>query len=117
LRRFRIAFVEVPRKNGKTTLAAGIGLFPNIPSQMIESHWRDAVRELADRVGAGGPTKLTDAVLAGSQEDARLLSNFMAEKPRQTTDDLLKQIRDILAARLGRMGEPMVADFGGGGDF
>jgi phage terminase large subunit-like protein len=27
LRRFRIAFVEVPRKNGKTTLAAGIGLY------------------------------------------------------------------------------------------
>jgi phage terminase large subunit-like protein len=26
-RRFRIAFVEVPRKNGKTTLAAGIGLY------------------------------------------------------------------------------------------
>jgi phage terminase large subunit-like protein len=26
-RRFRIAFVEVPRKNGKTTLAAGIALF------------------------------------------------------------------------------------------
>ncbi len=27
LRRFRIAFVEVPRKNGKTTLAAGIALY------------------------------------------------------------------------------------------
>lgn len=27
LRRFRIVFVEVPRKNGKTTLAAGIALF------------------------------------------------------------------------------------------
>jgi phage terminase large subunit-like protein len=27
LRRFRIAFVEIPRKNGKTTLAAGIGLY------------------------------------------------------------------------------------------
>ena len=27
LRRFRIAFVEVPRKNGKTTLAAAIGLY------------------------------------------------------------------------------------------
>lgn len=26
-RRFRIVFVEVPRKNGKTTLAAGIGLY------------------------------------------------------------------------------------------
>lgn len=26
-RRFRIAFVEVPRKNGKTTLAAGVGLY------------------------------------------------------------------------------------------
>ena len=26
LRRFRIAFVDVPRKNGKTTLAAAIGL-------------------------------------------------------------------------------------------
>jgi phage terminase large subunit-like protein len=26
-RRYRIAFVEVPRKNGKTTLAAGIGLY------------------------------------------------------------------------------------------
>ena len=26
-RRFRTAFIEVPRKNGKTTLAAGIGLF------------------------------------------------------------------------------------------
>jgi len=27
LRRFRLAYVEVPRKNGKTTLAAGIGLY------------------------------------------------------------------------------------------
>lgn len=27
LRRFRFAYVEVPRKNGKTTLAAGIGLY------------------------------------------------------------------------------------------
>jgi hypothetical protein len=87
-----------------------------ISPQMFEAGWRDAVKELADRVGAGGPTKLTDAVLAGSQEDARLLSNFMADNRRQTTDDLLKQIRDILAARL-RMGEGAVADFGGGGDF
>jgi phage terminase large subunit-like protein len=27
LRRFRLAYVEVPRKNGKTTLAAGVGLY------------------------------------------------------------------------------------------
>jgi phage terminase large subunit-like protein len=27
LRRFRVAYVEVPRKNGKSTLAAGIGLY------------------------------------------------------------------------------------------
>jgi len=27
LRRFRTAFIEVPRKNGKTTLIAGIGLY------------------------------------------------------------------------------------------
>jgi hypothetical protein len=78
--------------------------------------WRWADKEVADRVGAGGSTRLTDAVLAGSQEDARLISNFMADNRRQTTDDLLEQIRDILAARL-RMGEAGVADFGGGGDF
>lgn len=94
--------------------------FPDIGPQMIAAHWRDAVRELADRVGAGGPTKLTDAVLAGSQEDARLLSNFMSGASRQTTDDLLKQIRDILAARLGgRLPEappprPVIAVPGGG---
>ena len=61
--------------------------------------------------------RLPDAVLAGSQDDARLLSNFFAGSQRQTTDDLLKQIMYLMQAvkdNTGRMAEqkPQVADVG-----
>ena len=60
--------------------------------------WQDAVKEVADRLGVGAHPRLPDAVLEGSQEDARLLTAFLSGQQKQTTDDLLTQIRDILTA-------------------
>lgn len=80
--------------------------FKLIKPEMAELGWRDAVKEVADRVGAGGPAKLTEAALAGTHEDARLLSNFFAgQQGPRTTEDLLQQIRDILAQKLGKIAE------------
>lgn len=85
--------------------------------------YRDMVTGLADRLGTGGAPKLADAALVGSQEDARLLSNFLSGNQQATTEDLLKRIEDHLRdirQTNGRMERvvPRVADFGGPfGDF
>jgi tape measure domain-containing protein len=94
-----------------------------IDPAMHELGWRDAVKDVADRLGVGQPARFTNAALVGSQEDARLLANFMAGQTKTTTDDLLKQIRDVLiqikqsASQTAGQPLPQSADFGGGGDF
>jgi hypothetical protein len=56
---------------------------------------------VADRLGVGGVSKLPDAALVGSQEDARLLAHYFSGQQKQTTEDLLTQIRDILSRLAG----------------
>jgi hypothetical protein len=83
----------------------------------------NAVRDVAERLGLGGETRLPGAALVGSTEDARLIQQFRAAGPGQTTEDLLRQIRGIEERMLARLDEiaqqrvPRAADFGGGGDF
>jgi hypothetical protein len=54
------------------------------------------VRGLADNLGLNQPAKLPDTVLAGSEADARLLSQAMGGQQQKTTEDLLRQIADHL---------------------
>lgn len=60
---------------------------------------RDAsVREVADRLGLNQPSRLPDTVLAGSQEDARLLAQAMGGQQQKGVEDLLKLIEQHLSA-------------------
>ena len=68
-----------------------------IGKDAFDKGWGAEVRGVADRLGVGQPARLADGVTVGSQEDAKLLSNFFTGTSRQaTTDDLLRQIRDAI---------------------
>ncbi|HEY1188530.1 MAG TPA: tape measure protein [Gemmata sp.] len=56
------------------------------------------VRGLADSLGLNQPARLPDTVLAGTQEDARLLAQAMSGRQQETTESLLKVIADHLQA-------------------
>jgi hypothetical protein len=68
-----------------------------------------AIQEVAARLGIGGEAHLAGAAMVGSAEDARILAQFRAGSQGQTTEDLLRQILDVLrneamrgAANIGR---------------
>lgn len=66
----------------------------------------NVARETAERLEIDTQPHLTDAVLAGSQEDARIRSNFFAGSKRQTTEDWLRRIYESLeATRRAGIGE------------
>jgi CRISPR/Cas system CSM-associated protein Csm2 small subunit len=72
-----------------------------VTREMADMGWRDSVRGVADRLGVGQPAKLSDAVQVGTQEDARLLSQFATGNATQTTEGLLTEIRDYLQSIAG----------------
>lgn len=54
----------------------------------------DRLREEADKLGIGGPARLSDAAMVGTAEDARILSHFAtAGSGRQSAEQLLELIR------------------------
>jgi hypothetical protein len=67
-----------------------------IKQPVFEFERRKKVEAVADHLGLG-PTQLPGAALVGSAEDARLINMWKTGAGNTTTEDLLKQIRDLLA--------------------
>lgn len=66
-----------------------------VTQSVFDQGWHKEVKGVADRLGVGGVTRLPDAALVGSQEDARLLAHFFAGQQKTTTEDLLRQLVEL----------------------
>ena len=93
---------------------------PGIDESLIEDAKRAAVMRVGERFHVGTPPQLAGAAIAGSQEDARLLTQFMAggtQNKRQTTDDILRQILAAIQAtakntkEIADAPQPQLVDF------
>jgi hypothetical protein len=72
-----------------------------IGRDVLERARRDAVAGTADRLGAGGPARLPDALLQGSAEAVRVMNQWRAGGGGMTTEDLLKAILETLKQQNG----------------
>lgn len=74
--------------------ARGLGL---INKDQFDKGRSEVVRDVADKMGLG-ETHLAGAAMVGSSEDAKLIAQFLSGGGRETTDQLLMDIRELLRA-------------------
>jgi hypothetical protein len=86
-----------PLKHLNQTLSDLDAIRDLVPPEVYGKGRDNAIRDVAERLGLGGESHLPGAALVGSAEDARILAQFRAGNQGQTTEDLLKQIRDVLS--------------------
>ncbi|MGK7653159.1 terminase large subunit [Roseovarius sp. B08] len=105
LRRFRTVYIEVPRKNGKSTLLAGVGLYflcvDGEPGAKVYSaaSSSDQAREVFDRARAIALAEMPD----GTTLDTRL--NLKVEQHKIKTTDVAAMFRPVASQTKSKDGK------------